>query len=132
MNNDPKTDLIYAILAMDAYNRGYGTGITELPVSGRIGNYLIRPTNTQEQANWLTAGFYAIAYKNAATGETVIAYRGTDDNIGGDKTGSSDARYGYGIALGATPNGDFNFATDQNYGDTSKFIHNIDFAFWCY
>jgi hypothetical protein len=30
MSNDPKADLIYAILAMDSYNRGYGSGITEL------------------------------------------------------------------------------------------------------
>ena len=28
MSNDPQADLIYAILAMDSYNRGYGSGIT--------------------------------------------------------------------------------------------------------
>ena len=27
MTNDPKAGLIYAIAAMDAYNRGYGSGI---------------------------------------------------------------------------------------------------------
>jgi hypothetical protein len=30
MSNDPKTDLIYAILTMDSYNRGYGSGIKDL------------------------------------------------------------------------------------------------------
>jgi hypothetical protein len=29
MSNDPKADLIYAILSMDSYNRGYGFG--EIP-----------------------------------------------------------------------------------------------------
>ena len=33
MSNDPKIDLIYAILAMDGYNRGYGSGI-EITVTG--------------------------------------------------------------------------------------------------
>jgi hypothetical protein len=33
MSNDPKADLIYAILTMDSYNRGYGSGISNLDVS---------------------------------------------------------------------------------------------------
>jgi hypothetical protein len=43
MANDPKTDLIYAILTMDSYNRGYGSGIKDLGTgaSVRIGNYSI-------------------------------------------------------------------------------------------
>jgi hypothetical protein len=41
MTNDAKTDLIYAILAMDSYNRGYGFGISSLPSSGNIGSYQI-------------------------------------------------------------------------------------------
>jgi hypothetical protein len=27
MSNDPKADLIYALLTLDSYNRGYGVGI---------------------------------------------------------------------------------------------------------
>ena len=27
MSNDPGADLIYVILAMDSYNRGYGSGV---------------------------------------------------------------------------------------------------------
>ena len=67
MSNDPKTDLIYAILAMDSYNRGYGFGIKNLPVSGDIGKYsiLTDASNELDSAAVFTAGFYAIAYKNA-------------------------------------------------------------------
>lgn len=43
MASDPKTDLIYAILAIDSYNRGYGTGIRGLrdTTTSKIGNYTI-------------------------------------------------------------------------------------------
>jgi hypothetical protein len=89
MPNDPKADLIYAILAMDSYNRGYGSGITNLlvpefdtngnPTSTiKIGNYSIaRQSNTATTSTAFNAGFYAIAYKNGT--ETVISYRGTDN-----------------------------------------------------
>jgi len=42
--NDPKTDLVYAILALDLYNRGYGSGIKDLSNkinSAEIGQYTI-------------------------------------------------------------------------------------------
>jgi hypothetical protein len=29
MSNDPKADLVYALLVMDSYNRGYGPGTTD-------------------------------------------------------------------------------------------------------
>ena len=106
MASDPKTDLIYAILAMDSYNRGYGTGIRGLldTTTSKIGNYTIYDSKRDAQA--FAAGFYAIAYKNGT--DTVIAYRGTDFNIGKDlalnspQRGGSDATNGYGIALGGT------------------------------
>ena len=44
MSNDPKSDLIYALLTMDSYNRGYGTGITDLKNNinvSNIGNFTI-------------------------------------------------------------------------------------------
>lgn len=41
MANDPKADLIYAILALDSYNRGYGSGITLLDENGKVGNWTI-------------------------------------------------------------------------------------------
>jgi hypothetical protein len=119
MSNDPKNDLIYAILTMDSYNRGYGTGITKLEnvtdVS-KIGNYTIGvhsdDTKIAEANPAFAAGFYAIAYKSGS--DTVIAYRGTDAKLlGNDKIGGSDPANGYGIALGLTPNSTVNFATEQ-------------------
>ena len=89
-------DLFLAILAMDAYNRGYGVGISGLDESGDIGNATIRDFELGEKAGWQAAGFYAIAYDMTgvagfAAGERVISYRGTD--------GASDF-YAYGIGLG--------------------------------
>jgi hypothetical protein len=34
MPNDPQADLIYAILALDSYNRGYGSAISGLSAEG--------------------------------------------------------------------------------------------------
>lgn len=56
-------DLFLAILSMDSYNRGYGAGVKNLPVSGKIGK-----ANIGEGAETLltkgtaeAAGFYALA-----------------------------------------------------------------------
>jgi hypothetical protein len=100
MSNDPKTDLIYAILAMDSYNRGYGSGIKNLKddLGLKIGNFSVFDhSNNAVGSNEFTAGFYAIAYKNATTGETVIAYRGTDvKGLSASATmGGSDPLNGY-------------------------------------
>jgi hypothetical protein len=84
MTNDPKSDLIYAILAMDSYNRGYGSGITNLSQSSgtTLGEWsVVRNADDSESLqNAFNAGFYAIAYRNTATNEVVISYRGTDFN----------------------------------------------------
>ncbi len=100
MSNDPKADLIYAILAMDSYNRGYGSGIKDLTESGKIGSFTVG--ENANQAGWFTAGFYAIAYKNGD--DTVIAYRGTDNKgiMDSEQLGQSDPLFGYGLALGWT------------------------------
>ncbi|MCP4183592.1 MAG: lipase family protein, partial [Hyphomicrobiales bacterium] len=72
-------ELMYAILSMDSYNRGYGEGISGL---GGIGTNIGAATFT-EQSDTLdgdpgvTADFYAAAY--SYNGETVISYRGTDN-----------------------------------------------------
>lgn len=65
MSNDPKSDLIHAILAMDSYNRGYGAGISDLTESGQIGSFVIGENSNQD--GWFTAGFYALAYRNTDT-----------------------------------------------------------------
>lgn len=86
-------ELMYAILAMDSYNRGYnvsinveGTSVGSATISNDslILNSDTNDSNRVDQG----AGFYAIAY--SYEGETVISYRGTDElfdtnsDIGGD------------------------------------------------
>lgn len=84
MSNDPKADIIDAIITLDSYDRGYGSAIVSAngglgDASGtQIGNYSILDTKGDGQAK--NAGFYGIAYKDDATGQTVIAYRGTGNN----------------------------------------------------
>ncbi len=75
-------DLLLAILAMDAYNRGYGAGI-KLD-SGTLGKAnLIDPISLgiddEKYKVWQDAGFYAIAYEY--NGETIISYRGTNFKV---------------------------------------------------
>jgi Ca2+-binding RTX toxin-like protein len=88
-------DLFNAILAMDAYNRGYNRGLEiegdvtgsngadekdEDPLGERIGNVIV--TNELGDADAQGADFYAIAYEvDGGSGETVISYRGTDDGL---------------------------------------------------
>ncbi|MBL4879619.1 MAG: hypothetical protein JKY78_12080 [Hyphomonas sp.] len=117
-------DLIRAILAMDVYNRGYGSGMLHLSQSlgTKIGNWEVKANadDSNDSNSAFDAGFYALAYE--FEGETVISYRGTDFNFnvpslssdifdiydltaGGQATkdpekGGSDALNGYGIALG--------------------------------
>lgn len=71
--------LFTAILAMDAYNRGYGNPI--LPSTGQIGDAtIIGDAITRSNdggARAMATGFYAIAY--SWNGQTVISYRGTDN-----------------------------------------------------
>lgn len=88
-------ELYLAILSMDSYNRGYGSGIGDgvnvdatgrdldgLGESGQIGSAtVLNPlsvgvSETQYDA-WQTAGFYAVAYDTPWG--TVISYRGTDN-----------------------------------------------------
>jgi hypothetical protein len=93
--NDPQTDLVYAILALDSYNRGYGAGISGLLTSGAnagLGNWSVVTTATDELDDPQSAGFYAIAYRNTATSEVVISYRGTD-NKNPSGPGSDPAKF---------------------------------------
>jgi len=72
-----EADLFLAILALDAYNRGYGPGMTFQGSSDapgtQIGDATVEvATDDSESQN---AGFYAVAYE--WQGEFVISYRGT-------------------------------------------------------
>jgi hypothetical protein len=73
--------LMKAILAMDAYNRGYNEGISSLGgLETEIGNFtIIQQSDTAEDSDGVNASFYAIAYEY--DGEVVISYRGTDDLV---------------------------------------------------
>lgn len=87
-------DLFLAILSMDSYNRRYDQGIGGLPNSGSIGNatFLTDAASVLGLQQAQSAGFYAIAYN--WNGETVIAYRGTDNQF------DLDLINGYGTGLG--------------------------------
>lgn len=88
-------ELFLSILALDSYNRGYGERMAGLGVSGRIGNatILTDALSRLDSAEVLRADFYAIAYEYE--GDTIIAYRGTDE-LG------KDAVNGYGVGAGFT------------------------------
>ncbi|MCP4071883.1 MAG: hypothetical protein GY742_09125 [Hyphomicrobiales bacterium] len=86
-------ELMYAILAMDAYNQGYETGIEH--DESTIGTATIAPrkehTSDIEYQDWKDVDFYAAAY--SYNGRTVISYRGTDDPL-------PDVNYGYSLGMG--------------------------------
>lgn len=86
-------DLFLSILAMDAYNRGYEPGVSEL--GGKeafIGSAKIRNDSSilvddNGESIHEAAGFYALAYDIGAggpeglAGKTVISFRGTDTSL---------------------------------------------------
>ena len=74
--------LFNAILAMDSYNRGYNAGITFDALSDEIGTKIGSATIYDTLGSTLaeSVGFYAIAY--SYNGETIISYRGTNDDPG--------------------------------------------------
>ena len=95
-------ELMKAILAMDAYNRGYNAGIkfgtdpnnsTAIDGVTQVGNAVVYQSANSSAAQDIS--FYAIAYEYG--GKTVISYRGTDDFslLGGDPY------YGWGVGLGS-------------------------------
>jgi len=92
-----QADLFLAILALDAYNRGYNPGMT---FTGNSDD-----PNTQPQIGDATivsnladtsASFYAVAY--SWEGETVISYRGTTFENNAANLG--DVLNGWTISLG--------------------------------
>lgn len=85
-------ELFQAILAMDAYNRGYNAGIdiSENAVGQVLGNATITATSStllDENGNQNIdddVSFYALAYSYDSNGDgigdqTIISYRGTDN-----------------------------------------------------
>ena len=81
------SELFMAILAMDAYNRGYYPGITDSGDSneGMAGNSIGTAivglsADVATYPNAVAASFFAQAY-TLANGQTVISYRGTDQPL---------------------------------------------------
>ena len=71
--------LFRAILALDAYNRGYAPGIASLGggVGAQIGAAsIVAQSDVRPNSPAFNAGFYAVAYE--VGGEKIISYRGTD------------------------------------------------------
>ena len=70
-------ELMYAILAMDAYNRSYNAGIEGLGgLLSQIGTATLvtdSETRPETQQDAQTAGFYAVAYQ--WNGNTIMASR---------------------------------------------------------
>lgn len=114
-------DLFLALLSMDAYNRGYGAGLTLPGDTSLLGNAAVLTDSTKALRDPITnepldqpAGFYTVAYKTtkdigtAETGgiipaeTTIISYRGTDANLvspfGNE---GSDLLNGYGLGTGS-------------------------------
>jgi hypothetical protein len=69
-------EFFMALLSMDSYNRGYGSGINleALGISSAIGT--AAKMDIDLPAGSVTAGFYAAAYETEYG--TVISYRGTN------------------------------------------------------
>jgi hypothetical protein len=74
MATNPQADLFLAILALDAYNRGYSPGMIFNGYSNSQGTMIGDATIQLESAN-ASSSFYALAY--TWHGEAVISYRGT-------------------------------------------------------
>ena len=90
-------DLFLAILALDSYNRGYGSRLS-IAGSDTIGTALgsatiLNHSSDDPAKDPVKSDFYAISY--AYNGETIISYRGTD-NV------AADALSGYGVGAGST------------------------------
>lgn len=85
-------ELMYAILAMDSYNRGYGEGIKHGETA--IGNAAFVQDDISQEAQ--AAGFYAAAY--SYNNETVISYRGTNSSPLGEFL--KDSLDGWGVGTG--------------------------------
>ncbi|MBY3187894.1 calcium-binding protein, partial [Rhizobium laguerreae] len=99
------SELMMAILAMDAYNRGYGAGIQLDPNATRIGNAVIGSdssilSTSSDNRLDVDAGFYAIAYD--WNGTTVISYRGTNAETAANF--ATDALNGYIVGAGSSGN----------------------------
>ena len=107
------SELMMAILSMDAYNRGYGAGTALDQNASRIGDAIIDRDSSILGADGdirrdISAGFYGIAYE--WNGATVISYRGTNAETAANFT--TDALNGYFVGAGYPQNNQAYLAAD--------------------
>ncbi len=98
-------ELFYALLSLDSYNRGYGSGLDVAAVGPQfatsLGDATIGSTSTDLLGLYSTKkiGFFAQTY--VIGGKTVISYRGTDNfGAGNPVTGANDVVNGWITGLG--------------------------------
>lgn len=82
-------DLLLSILSLDAYNRGYHSGINGLSTASGTQIGMVTISDDKGDLDAQAAGFYAISYTlnaavgDMAAGETIISYRGTRRSVRG-------------------------------------------------
>lgn len=101
MTIDQNSDLMVAILAIDAYNRGYNASI-ELGDGQTVGLATVSTDSSRlfDVDTTRDSGFFAVAY--TWNGKTVISYRGTDNQglFSKEDKGASDIWSGWSIGAG--------------------------------
>ena len=97
MSSTLDPDVFLSLLALDAYNRGYGQNVGGLPSTGWIGQAeIVSQSNFASGSDEVNAGFYGIAYN--WQGQTVFSYRGT--NIENGLPQSDDVFNGWSLGAG--------------------------------
>jgi hypothetical protein len=89
------SNLLLSILALDSYNRGFGRGMNG--VTGNAIGDVTFISDSDSLAGSQAAGFYAVKYHDASSGDDVISYRGTTFREGPDK---KDVINGWTLAAG--------------------------------
>ena len=96
-----ESDLMLAILAMDAYNRGYNSSL-DLDAIKQIGQATVSADSSDKfnEVDTRNSGFYAVQY--SWDGKTVLSYRGTDNDgvFAKPDKGASDIWSGWSIGAG--------------------------------
>jgi hypothetical protein len=117
-----KKELMMAVLAMDAYNRGYDPGLVidnNLQTRGVGSATFDRESDVNIGTLGRSESFYAVSY--TWNGEKIISFRGTDNN-------AIDPNTGYGISLDI-PTGPQAFLAAEFYrsvvGDGNRYSANV-------
>jgi hypothetical protein len=121
MAKPTSADVLKALLALDAYNQGYGRGVNN--GTTKIGSATLITDSSEEfdEVSTAAAGFYAAAYR-LEDGTTVISYRGTDNTDVFDTT-SGDLYTGW-VAATGTNTAQIQLALDFYKEVTGKTVYD--------